>query len=122
MKTYKDLVAEAKGRVREVTVEDVMQKRAQGEDLVIVDVREDSEWKAGHLPGSLHLSRGVLEGRAHTVLPDPATPVVLYCGGGSRSALAADVLQVMGYTNVASLAGGWRAWLAAGGESEKGEG
>jgi len=122
MKTYKDLVADAKSRVREVTVEDVMQKQAQGEDLVVVDVREDGEWKAGHLPGSLHLSRGVLEGRAHAVLPDPATPVVLYCGGGSRSALAADVLQVMGYTNVASMAGGWRAWLAAGGESEKGEG
>ena len=119
MKTYKELVADAKTRVKEVTVEDVMQGQDQGDDVVIVDVREDGEWAAGHIPGSVHLGRGVLEPNASRVLPDPSTPIVLYCGGGNRSALAADVLQQMGYTDVASMAGGWRAWLAAGGESEK---
>ena len=122
MKTYRQLVDDAKTRVREVTVEDVMQMKDKGEDVVVVDIREDGEWAAGHMPGSIHLGRGVLENRVHQVLPDPATPVVLYCGGGNRSALAADVMQVMGYTNVASMAGGWRSWLASGGESERGEG
>jgi rhodanese-related sulfurtransferase len=122
MKTYQQLVAEAKTRVREVTVEDVMQMQAKGEDTVIVDVREDGEWAAGHIPGATHLSRGVLEVKVNHVLPDPETPIVLYCGGGNRSALAADVLQVMGYTNVASMTGGWRAWSQAGGETERDEG
>lgn len=121
MKTYQELVADAKTRIREVTVEDVMTKQAAGEDVVVVDIREDREWNAGHMPGALHLSRGVLEVKAQQVLPDPSTPIVLYCGGGNRSALAADVLQVMGYTDVASMKGGWRAWTQAGGESEGGE-
>jgi len=121
MKTYQELVSEAKTRVREVTVEDVMALRAKGAPVIVLDVREDGEWAAGHMPGAHHLGRGVLEVKAHQVLPDPATPLVLYCAGGNRSALAADVLQVMGYTNVASMIGGWRAWLTAGGESERDE-
>jgi rhodanese-related sulfurtransferase len=119
MKTYGELVAEAKTRVREVTVEQVMQQQAQGEDVVYVDVREDGEWDAGHMPGAVHLGRGVLEVRVHQVFPDPATPLVLYCAGGNRSALAADILQVMGYSAVASMSGGWRAWMQAGGEMER---
>ena len=120
MKTYRELVAEAKTRVREVTVEQVMQQQAQGEDVVYVDVREDSEWDAGHMPGAVHLGRGVLEVKVDQVFPDPATPLVLYCAGGNRSALAADILQVMGYSAVASMSGGWRAWMQAGGEMERG--
>lgn len=121
MKTYPELVAESKTRIREVTVEDVMQMRSKGEDVVYLDVREESEWDAGHMPGAAHLGRGVLELKVHQVFPDPATPLVLYCGGGNRSALAADVLQVLGYTNVGSMSGGWRAWTQAGGETERGE-
>jgi rhodanese-related sulfurtransferase len=122
MKTFPELVAEAKTRVREVTVEDVMQMQARGDDVVYVDVREDGEWVAGHMPGATHLGRGVLEVKVNQVFPDPRAPLVLYCGGGNRSALAADVLQVMGYANVASMSGGWRAWTQAGGETERGEG
>ena len=121
MKTFKDLVAEARPRVREVTVEDVMQMRANGDEALILDIREESEWAAGHMPGAHHLGRGVLEVKAHQVLPDPDVPIVLYCGGGNRSVLAADVMQVMGYTNVASMSGGWRGWMAAGGDSEQGD-
>jgi rhodanese-related sulfurtransferase len=113
MKTYRELVEEAKTRVREVTVEDVMRTK---DDVVVLDIREDREWNAGHMPGAYHLGRGVLEVKIQQVLPDPATPIVLYCGGGNRSALAADVMQVMGYTNVASMIGGFRAWTEAGGE------
>ena len=120
MKTYPQLVAEAKTRVREVTVEDVMQLRLGGARTLILDIREESEWAAGHMPGAVHLGRGVLEVKAHQVLPDLAMPIVLYCAGGNRSALAADVMQVMGYTDVVSMIGGWRAWMAAGGESERG--
>jgi len=121
MKSYPELVREAKTRVREVTVEDVMQLPPGGGDAVVVDVREDREWDAGHVPGAVHLGRGVLEVKVHQVFPDPSTPLILYCGGGNRSALAADVLQVMGYTNVASMTGGFRAWLQSGGESVRGE-
>jgi len=121
MKTYRDLVTEAKTRVREVTVEDVMQLPPGGGDAVVVDVREDREWDAGHLPGAVHLGRGVLEVQIQQVFPDPSTPLVLYCAGGNRSALAADVLQVMGYTNVASMTGGFRAWVQSGGQSVRGE-
>ena len=122
MKTYRELVDDAKTRVREVTVEEVMDQQAKGERVVYVDVREEGEWDRGHMPGAVHLGRGVLEVKVDQVFPDKSTPLVLYCGGGNRSALAADVLQVMGYTDVASMSGGWRAWTQAGGESESGRG
>ena len=122
MKTYQDLVAEAKSRVREVTVDDVMVKQMKPDGTVYVDVREDREWLAGRMPGAVHIGRGVLEPTVHQVLPDPATPIVLICAGGNRSALAADVLQAMGYTNVASMIGGMRAWMQAGGDVVRGEG
>jgi rhodanese-related sulfurtransferase len=110
-KTFKDFVDDAKTRIREVGIDEV---KSQADEATLVDLREDSEWDKGHLPGAVHLSRGVLEVRAYKVLPDKDAPLVLYCGGGNRSALAADVLQEMGYTNVRSMAGGWRAWTAAG--------
>jgi len=122
MKTYHDLVTEAKTRVREVTVEDVMTMQMKHDGTVLVDVREDHEWLAGRVPGAVHVGRGVLEATVAHVLPDPATPLVLICAGGNRSALAADVLQAMGYTNVASMIGGMRAWMQAGGDVVKGEG
>lgn len=122
MKTYRDLVAEAKTRVREVTVEDVMQMQGKADGTVYVDVREDREWLAGRMPGAVHIGRGVLEATVQHVLPDPSTPIVLYCAGGNRSALAADVMHAMGYTNVASMIGGIRAWMQAGGDVERGEG
>ena len=105
------LVAEAKARIREVTVDDV--RRGEGEASHLVDVREDSEWNAGHAAGSIHLGKGIIERDIEKTIPDKDAKIVLYCGGGFRSALAADALQQMGYTNVFSLAGGWRAWKNA---------
>jgi rhodanese-related sulfurtransferase len=108
------IVQDAKSRVKECTVDDVLKRKAAGEQFVFVDVREESEYAAGHAPGALHLGKGVIERDVETKIPDPATPIVLYCGGGFRSALAADNLQKMGYTNVISMDGGWRAWTEKG--------
>lgn len=114
-KTFKDLVDDAKTRITEVPADEV--RGLIGKET-IVDLREDSEWAQGHLPGAIHVSRGVLEHRAEKMLPDKDAPIVLYCGGGSRSALGADVLQEMGYTHVRSMAGGFRGWIAAGNPTE----
>jgi len=108
------LVEDARSRIREVTIDDVERRRRAGERFVLVDVREESEWQRGHLPGARHLGKGVLERDVEATFPDPHTDLVLYCGGGYRSALAADALQKMGYTNVTSMDGGWRAWTEAG--------
>lgn len=108
------LCEEARQRIREVTVEQLAQWRAQGRRVTLVDVREDHEWQAGHVEGAEHLGRGILERDIVQRHPDKAQGLVLYCGGGYRSALAADNLQKMGYRQVFSLAGGWKAWLAAG--------
>lgn len=115
MKTVQDLVADAKTRIREISVADVQHLVAEGSDAVLVDIREGSEWNGGHIPGAVHIARGVLELKLPQGMPDPDAPIVLYCGGGNRSALAADVLQTMGYRDVTSMAGGWRGWLGAGG-------
>ena len=104
------IVAEAKSRVRECTLADVQARRAAGETFLLIDVREEGEYAAGHIPGSLHLGKGVIERDIETKIPDTSTPMVLYCGGGFRSALAADNLQKMGYTQVISMDGGMRAW------------
>jgi rhodanese-related sulfurtransferase len=104
------LVNDAKTRIREVTVDDVRQRLERGERFELVGTREESEFARGHLPRARHLSKGVIERDIETAIPDPATPIVLYCGGGFRSALAADNLQKMGYTNVVSMDGGWRVW------------
>ncbi len=110
---FEQLVDDAKSRVREVSVPEFAQWQASGRHAILIDVREDLEWQAGRAQGAVHLGRGVIERDIVAAVPDKATPVVLYCGGGFRSALAADNLQRMGYSAVWSLAGGWKAWLAA---------
>jgi rhodanese-related sulfurtransferase len=103
---------DAKSRVREVDVAQTLERMKAGARLV--DVREDNEWERGHARGAVHMGRGVIERDIETAIPDHSAELILYCGGGFRSALAADSLQRMGYTNVHSLAGGWRAWKEAG--------
>ncbi len=107
------IVDDAKSRVREVSVDEAQRKLASGK-AKLIDVREDSEWAAGHARGAQHLGKGVIERDIEDRVPDKNAELILYCGGGFRSALATDNLQKMGYTNVASMAGGWRAWQAAG--------
>jgi rhodanese-related sulfurtransferase len=113
------IVDDAKTRVRECTVDDVKRKIDAGEKFTLVDVREDSEWAADHLPGAIHLGKGVIERDIEKTIPDTGTPIILYCGGGFRSALAADNLQKMGYTNVISMDGGIRGWREKGYRLEK---
>lgn len=108
------LVDEARAQITEATCEAVWERQASGEPFVLVDVREREEWDRGHLPGAVHLGKGVIERDIEAAVPDPTTPVVLYCGGGYRSALAALALQRMGYSAVESMDGGWRAWTASG--------
>jgi len=108
------LVNEVKPRIRECTVQDVKERLDRGETFRLVDVREESEWAAGHLPGAEYLGKGVIERDIETKIPDVQAPIVLYCGGGFRSALAADNLQKMGYKNVISMDGGFRGWREAG--------
>jgi len=108
------IVDDAKTRVRETTVDDVKQRLDRGDKFVLVDVREESEYQKDHLPGAIHLGKGVIERDIEHKVPDVNTPLVLYCGGGFRSALAADNLQKMGYTNVISMDGGVRGWREKG--------
>lgn len=108
------IVQTSKDRIRECTVDDVKGRLDSGESLQLIDVREDREWKRGRLPGAVHLGKGVIERDAEAAIPDTATEVILYCGGGYRSALAADALQQMGYTNVLSMDGGYRGWTTSG--------
>jgi rhodanese-related sulfurtransferase len=112
------IVNDAKSRVRECTVDDVAAMRSRGEAFVLVDVREESEWAAGHLPGAIHLGKGIIERDIETRIPDNRAKIVLYCGGGFRSALAADNIQKMGYTNAISMDGGYKGWVAAGHDVE----
>ena len=112
------IVNDAKSRIREVTVAETQQRLEQNADAKLIDVREDNEWEAAHAAGATHLGKGIIERDIETTVPDKATELILYCGGGYRSALAADVLQKMGYTNVYSMAGGWKAWKESGGEVE----
>lgn len=104
----------AKGRVRENTPEDVRSKQEAGESFHFVDVREDNEWQKGHAAGAIHLGKGIIERDVEQAIPDHAAEIVLYCGGGFRSALAADALQQMGYKNVISMDGGWKRWRELG--------
>lgn len=108
------LVQEAKKRVKETNVPDVKRRVAAGEKLLLIDVREDNEWEKGHLPNAVHLGRGIIERDIEQRIPDTGAKLVLYCGGGFRSALVAENLQKMGYTNVESMDGGWKGWLDAG--------
>ena len=109
---FHKLVSETKSHVKEVSAAEANERRSQG--TVLIDVREADEFANGHAQGAVHLSRGVLEMRIESAVPDVNTPIVCYCGGGMRSVLAAENLQKMGYTNVASMAGGMRAWREEG--------
>jgi len=104
------IVDDAKKRVRETTVDTVKTRLDRGDKFVLVDVREESEYAKDHLPGAIHLGKGVIECDVEAKVPDTSTEMILYCGGGFRSALAADNLQKMGYTNVISMDGGIRGW------------
>jgi rhodanese-related sulfurtransferase len=108
------LVQDAKKNVKETNVAEVKRRGDAGEKFLLIDVREDNEWAKGHLPGAVHLGKGIIERDIEQRVPDTGTTVILYCGGGFRSALAADNLQQMGYTNVESMDGGWKGWLDAG--------
>ncbi len=108
------IVEDTRRRIREVTVDDVKAKLDRGEKFLLIDVREESEYAADHLPGAVHLSKGIIERDVEDRVPDQNTPMVLYCGGGFRSALAADNLQKMGYTRVLSMDGGIRGWREKG--------
>ena len=109
---------DAKTRVPEITVEQAMDVRDSRTDVIFVDVREESEWSAGRIRGAIHLGKGVIERDIEQAIPDVNAVLVLYCGGGYRSALAADVLHQMGYVHAVSMAGGWKAWQKAGGSTE----
>jgi rhodanese-related sulfurtransferase len=113
-KGFLKLVDDAKTRVKEVTVADSRDRLVANPAARLIDVREDDEWRAGHARGAAHLGKGIIERDIEATVPDKSTEVILYCGGGYRSALAADVLQQMGYTNVWSMAGGWKAWKDSG--------
>ena len=108
------VVEQARQAVKELSVQQVREKLEKGESFRLLDVREGEEYARGHLPRAESLCKGIIERDIEKLVPDPATPVVLYCGGGFRSALAADSLQKMGYTNVVSMDGGWREWTARG--------
>ncbi|MFO0928111.1 MAG: rhodanese-like domain-containing protein [Gemmataceae bacterium] len=111
---FLQLVNDARSRVRETTVDAVKARLDRGERLTVIDVREESEYARDHLPGAIHLGKGILERDVEAKFPDPAVELILYCGGGFRSALAADNLQKMGYTNVISMDGGIRDWRQRG--------
>jgi Rhodanese-related sulfurtransferase len=112
------IVNDAKTRVREVSVADTL-KAVNGGEARLIDVREDNEWAEAHAKGADHLGKGIIERDIERLVPDKDAELILYCGGGYRAALAADSLQKMGYTNVASMAGGWRAWLEANAPTER---
>ncbi len=111
---FLNIVNDAKSRVQECNVDDVKKRLDANESFYLVDVREESEYAKGHLPGAIHLGKGVIERDIEKTIPDTDSQVILYCGGGFRSALAADALQKMGYRNVISMDGGWSGWNAAG--------
>jgi rhodanese-related sulfurtransferase len=108
------IVNDAKKRIRETNVSEVKKRMDRGDSFVLIDVREESEWKDNHLPKAIHLGKGVLERDIENTVPEKKAEIILYCGGGYRSALAADNLQKMGYTNVLSMDGGFKGWRDAG--------
>lgn len=111
---FLELVAAARKGVSEVTIADVKPRMDAGDKFILIDVREESEWAAGHLPKAIHLGKGIIERDIEQRIPDTDAEIILYCGGGYRSALSAESLMKMGYTNVFSMDGGFRAWNEAG--------
>jgi rhodanese-related sulfurtransferase len=116
--SFLKVVDDAKSRIREVTVAETQARMKENAGAKLIDVREDNEWDVAHARGAIHLGKGIIERDIETTVPDKGTELILYCGGGYRSALAADMLQQMGYTNVFSMAGGWKAWKDSGAEIE----
>lgn len=116
---FSKIVEETRARVRETDAATIKARLEKGERFHLIDVREDAEWAAGRIKGAAHLGRGVLERDVEAAIPERSAEIVLYCGGGFRSVLAAESLGKMGYTNVLSMDGGWRAWLEIGGATEK---
>ena len=113
------IVNDAKSRIKEVSVEDARARIGADPNARLIDVREDTEWQAEHAAGAEHLGKGIIERDIETMVPEKSTELILYCGGGYRSALASDALQKMGYTNVWSMAGGWKAWKESGAPVEE---
>ncbi len=111
---FLNLVKDAKKRIKEENFRETKKRLDASEKIILVDTREDSEWARGHIPGAIHLSKGIIERDIERAIPDKEAAIILYCGGGFRSALAADNLQKMGYHNVISMDGGWRGWTEAG--------
>lgn len=116
---FLSLVNDAKSRIKEIDIEQYKQMVASKDPHVLIDTREESEWSAGHTAGAVHLGKGIIERDIETKVPRKDTKLVLYCGGGFRSALSADALRQMGYTNAISLDGGWRALQSSGLPLEK---
>lgn len=116
---FLEIVDEARRNIAETDVDTVRRRLERGDRFHLVDVREESEYAAGHVPGARHIGKGVIERDIETAIPDASADIVLYCGGGYRSALAADALRRMGYTGVSSMDGGWRGWTEAGHEVER---
>lgn len=116
---FLQIVNDARSRIQEIQPDDLLERIDNGEPWIVIDVREESEWAAGHVRGATYLGRGILERDIESRIPDQDALIALYCGGGYRSALSADMLQKMGYTRVFSLADGWRGWREAGGPVEK---
>jgi len=108
---FLNIVNDARTRVREISVAETEQRMRENKDAKLIDVREDNEWDAAHAAGAIHLGKGIIERDIERTIPDKDTELILYCGGGYRSALAVDALQKMGYTNAFSMAGGWKAWI-----------
>ena len=108
------LVRDAKSRIKEEDFRETKKRMDAGERIILVDTREDAEWARGHIPGAIHLGKGIIERDIERTVPDKEAQIVLYCGGGFRSAIAAENLQKMGYSNVVSMDGGWRGWTEAG--------
>jgi rhodanese-related sulfurtransferase len=117
--SFQSMVQDAKSRIQEIKVDQLKSAQASGEKLTLIDVREDNEWAAGHAAGAIHLGRGIIERDIESKVPQKDAKIVLYCGSGARSALAADSIMKLGYTNVSSLAGGMGAYKAAGLPTEK---
>ena len=113
------LVNDAKTRIREVSVAETQERLKENSEASLIDVREDHEWDSAHAAGAIHLGKGIIERDIENTVQDKTTELILYCGGGYRSALAADALQRMGYTNVYSMAGGWKAWRESGAPIEE---
>ena len=119
-KEFLNIVNDAKSRIRETNVEAVKAKMDRGENFFLVDVREESEWGNGHITNAIYIGKGVIERDIEKKIDNTEAEIILYCGGGFRSALAADNLQKMGYTNVSSMDGGYSGWVSAGYPIENG--